>query len=82
MRISFPVRGTEFAISSGANVGSDAGGAGTSTFDGPPGAACGLGVTARPGDPDPGPFEPGDRQDLVWRGQGAGAVRCGGDPVG
>ncbi|RAP40669.1 hypothetical protein BYZ73_13870 [Rhodovulum viride] len=75
MRIRFPARDTEFAISSGANVGSNAGGAGTSTFDGPPGAAHGLVVTARPGDPDPGLFEPGDLYDLAWQGAGAGRLR-------
>lgn len=62
---------TEFAASTGSNVGS---GAGTSTFDYPPNGTFDLIVTSNPDDRDPNQFDVGETYDVEFSGRGGGAV--------
>ncbi|GAA0290906.1 Hint domain-containing protein [Rhodovulum strictum] len=67
--VTFSATDTEFAVSTGNNVNSNAGGAGTSTFDDKPGATTNLVITSTPGDPDPYLFSLGDLYEISFRGR-------------
>lgn len=61
----------EFAVASGANVGTEPN---QSTFDNPPQGSKDLIVTVRDGDDDPRLFEIGDTYDVNWGGQLGGGT--------
>ncbi|TCP62381.1 Hint domain-containing protein [Rhodovulum bhavnagarense] len=74
MSVAFQAVDNEFAASTGANVGSDIGGSGTSTVDYPPDATKDLLITANEGDSDPFLFDVGDRYDLSYGGMEGGVT--------
>ncbi|TCO69201.1 Hint domain-containing protein [Rhodovulum euryhalinum] len=66
--VTFTTIDTEFAAATGDNVNSNAGGAGTSTFDYPPNGTKDLVITSKEGDPDPYTFEVGDIYEVSFGG--------------
>lgn len=74
MSQTYEAQDREFAVASGDKIDVAPG---RNEFDGPPVQSTGLVVTARPDDPTPGRFDPGDSYDLTFSNNGDPVILTG-----